>query len=134
MTSTVNPDQVDIYPYEPITYNKETQTINSYDLPSNADNDTESIKDENEGSNKPKRRKKDKPLAYYDDIFVYDTLQWEDEYEFNQNDLNDADDISKQLNLDSLNLLETQLHLNENFMLNDANNNKLIGAIQNLGS
>ena len=125
----------------PITYTKETQTVNSYDFPATQSSDIDS--DPNSESAEPKlkrnkqnrkRHKKDDNGKHnkeepYDNIFIYDTLQWEDEYEFNPDEI----DINKQLNLDSLNLLETQLNLNENFLINDSSNNRLIAGINNLG-
>ena len=57
--------------------------------------------------------RKEKPLAYYDDIFVYDTLQWEDEFNNPTDSVADQLDLNKHLNLESLSLIESQLNSNK---------------------
>lgn len=131
-------NQINIYPpAEPITYNKETQTANTYDLPVNEDNDDEEEHDKSQQEQNYKKKlrskkpKREKPLAYYDDIFIYDTFEWEDEVAPEDGMSNgNGSEFTKELNLENLNFLETQLGLNENFF-NDTN--KLINGIQNSG-
>ena len=126
-----------------ITYNKETQTRNSYDFPDEGNTemlgeefsgDTKQRGDPEQSSRKKKRakhREVNKPLAYYDDIFIYDTFEWEDEVA--EDDVNSSEgfDIAKELNLDALTFMDAQLNLNDNYLLQDTN--KLIKGIQNLG-
>ena len=105
---------VDIYPNEPITYSKATQTMFSNDWAANHSPTNEYEDNFSHQKAKPsKRMRKEKPLAYYDDIFVYDTLQWEDEFNNPSDSAVDHLDLNKHLNLESLSLIESQLNSNK---------------------
>lgn len=113
--------KLSIFPQEIITYNKETQTHNIYDL----ECDTQNTNLKNQSSKN--KTKKEKPLAYYDDIFVYDTLQWEDEYEFNPEEMDQVPDITKQLNVDSLSLIESHLNFKDAYFNDNASITQSLG-------
>jgi hypothetical protein len=96
----INLNKVDIFPPEIIKYTKETQTIERLnnngvggELSSETDDELDATKNKsnnnvnsnNKNNMNNKKRKKVaaaqlKPLAFYEDVFVYDTLQWEDEF------------------------------------------------------
>jgi len=97
---------VNIYPDEKIKYSKECQTIESVtDMLNETNLKNGTDEEENDSHNESSKSKsklyfffaylsldfdltklnqekqKLKPLAYYEEIFVYDTFQWEDEFE-----------------------------------------------------
>lgn len=73
--------KVDILPVEKIRYAKETQTLVSlFDESSqHTDDDHEHSTDASKHKVK-KKKQKVAPLEYFEDVLVYDTFQWEDEF------------------------------------------------------
>lgn len=133
----INLNKVDIFPPEIIKYTKETQTIERLnnngagggELSSETDDDLDVNK--NKIVNKKKKKVANaaaqlKPLAFYEDVFVYDTLQWEDEFTQQSSGDDTTKDNHKSIkhingNNDSIDESSSPLLLNQNNNSNSAN-------------
>ncbi|CAF0744585.1 unnamed protein product [Brachionus calyciflorus] len=85
LKSEVDLNKIDILPVEKIRYAKETQTkVSLFDESSHPDDeDLGNMADSSQNTpvkSNNKNKKKPQPLAFYEDVFVYDTFQWEDEF------------------------------------------------------
>ncbi|RNA10212.1 hypothetical protein BpHYR1_033429, partial [Brachionus plicatilis] len=73
--------KVDILPVEKIRYAKETQTkVSLFDESSQLTDEDHEQAIETPKHKVKKKRPKPAPLEFYEDILVYDTFQWEDEF------------------------------------------------------
>jgi uncharacterized glyoxalase superfamily protein PhnB len=111
----------------------------------NTDSDTPT-RIKNNSKRLKKRNNSTKPLNYYEDTFVFDTLQWEDEFQSNEED-DEVEDIEQKmkeihniindssLSMGHLNLNNDQ-HLNNTnnlpLNLNDKNDDNLLEFLQNI--
>lgn len=72
---------VNIFPLEKIRYAKETQTLLSlFDESSQQTDDEHEHLNETPKHKVKKKKQKPAPLQFYEDVLVYDTFQWEDEF------------------------------------------------------